>query len=146
MKVVWNYYLKIRILKKKDSDKAKNLPLWISVPANSTSINLDKEKDRDGKSIKIFVYPNRSNLDVEIKGEPVQMTVAGTISYTGKLWNLTGQFSKEKFYFPKEGIEPQIVTLKLTPRQDLVPGNYMLTVGARYGTVTYSKMVNLNVT
>lgn len=96
MKVVWNYYLKIRILKKKDSDKAKNLPLWISVPANSTSINLDKEKDRDGKSIKIFVYPNRSNLDVEIKGEPVQMTVAGTISYTGKLWNLTGQFSKEK--------------------------------------------------
>ena len=46
-----------------DSEKARNLPLWISVPANSTTINLDKEKDRDGKSINIFVYPNRSNLD-----------------------------------------------------------------------------------
>jgi virginiamycin B lyase len=128
-----------------DSEKAKNLPLRVSVPANSTTINLDKEKDRDGKSIKIYVYPNRSNLDAEIKGEPVQMTVAGTMSYTGKLWNLTGQFSNAMFNFPEGSIEPQIVTLKLTPDKDLVPGNYMLTVGARYGTVTYSKMVNLNV-
>ena len=73
------------------------------------------------------------------------MTVAGTMSYTGKLWNLTDQFDKEKFYFPDGRRDPHIVTLKLTPDQDLVPGNYMLTVGARYGTVTYSKMVNLNV-
>jgi virginiamycin B lyase len=128
-----------------DSEKAKNLPLWVSIPANSTTINLDKEKDRDGKSIKIFVYPNRSNLDAGVEEEAVQMTVAGTMSYTGKLWNLTGQFNKEKFYFPKGSTSPYIVTLKLTPDQDLVPGNYMLTVGARYDTVTYSKMVNLNV-
>jgi virginiamycin B lyase len=128
-----------------DSEKAKNLPLWVSVPANGTTINLDKEKYKGGKSIKIFVYPNRSNLDAEIKGEPVQMTVAGTMSYTGKLWNLTGEFSKKRFYFPEGSTDPQIVTLKLTPDQDLVPGNYMLTVGARYGTVTYSKMIDLNV-
>jgi virginiamycin B lyase len=128
-----------------DSEKAKNLLLWVSIPANRTTINLDKEKDRDGKSIKIFVYPNRSNLGEEEK-EPVQMTVAGTISYTGKLWNLTGQFSEEEFYFPEGSTDPHVVTLKLTPDQDLVPGNYMLTVGARYGTVTYSKMINLNIT
>jgi virginiamycin B lyase len=128
-----------------DSEKAKNLLLWVSIPANRTTINLDKEKDRDGKSIKIFVYPNRSNLGEEEK-EPVQMTVAGTISYTGKLWNLTGQFSEEEFYFPEGSTDPHVVTLKLTPDQDLVPGNYMLTVGARYGTVTYSKMIHLNIT
>ena len=127
-----------------DSERAKNLPLWVSIPANSSTINLDKEKDRDGKSIKVFVHPNRSNLDVGI-GEPVQMTVAGTMSYTGKLWNMTGQFSEEEFYFPAGSTKPHMITLKLTPDQDLVPGNYMLTVGARYGTVTYSKMVNLNV-
>jgi hypothetical protein len=69
----------------------------------------------------------------------------GTMSYTGKLWNLTGNFDKEEFYFPNGSTKPQAITLKLTPNQDLVPGNYMLTVGARYGTVTYSKMVNLNV-
>ena len=128
-----------------DSEKAKNLPLWISISENSTTINLDKEKDRDGKSIKVFVYPNRSSLDKEIEREAVEMTVAGTMSYTGKLWNLTGNFDKEEFYFPNGSTKPQVITLKLTPSQDLVPGNYMLTVGARYGTVTYSKMVNLNV-
>ena len=127
-----------------DSEKSKNLPLWISVPANSTTINLDKEKDRDGKSINIFVYPNRSNLEGGI-GEPVQMTVAGTMSYTGKLWNLTGQFSKEKFYFPEGSTDPSIINLKLTPSKDLVPGNYTLTVGARYDTVTYSRILALNV-
>lgn len=128
-----------------DSEKAKNLPLWVSVSANSTTINLDKGKDHGGKSMRIFVYPNRSNLDAEIKRKPVQMTVAGTMSYTGKLWNLTGEFSKEKFYFPGGSTDPQIITLKLTPDKDLVSGNYVLTVGARYGTVTYSKMIDLNV-
>lgn len=126
-----------------DSERAKNLPLWIS--ANSSSIKLDKEIDRNEKSIKIFVYPNRSNLDAGMTEESVQMTVAGTMSYTGKLWNLTGQFSKEKFYFPEGSTEPQIVTLKLTPDKDLEPGNCMLTLGARYGTVTYSIMLDLNV-
>ncbi|MGC2386901.1 MAG: hypothetical protein WA460_07470, partial [Nitrososphaeraceae archaeon] len=66
-----------------DSERAKNLPLWIS--ANSSSIKLDKEIDRNEKSIKIFVYPNRSNLDAGMTEESVQMTVAGTMSYTGKL-------------------------------------------------------------
>jgi virginiamycin B lyase len=128
-----------------DSEKAKKIPLWISIPENSTTIDLDKEKDRDGKSIKIFVYPNRSNINAGIKGEPVKMTVAGTMSHTGKLWNLTGQFSEEEFYFPEGSADPQVVILMLTPDEDLVPGNYMLTVGARYGSVTYSNMVNLNV-
>ena len=105
-----------------DSEKAKNLPLWISIPENSTTIDLDKEKDRDGKSIKVFVYPNRSSLDKEIENEPVEMTVAGTMSYTGKLWNLTGQFSNEKFYFPEGSTDPITVTLKLTPNRDLVTG------------------------
>jgi len=88
-----------------DSEREKNLPLCIS--ANSSSIKLDKEKDRNGKSLKILVYPNRSNLDAGMTEESVQMTVAGTMSYTGKLWNLTGQFSKEKFYFLKEVRNPR---------------------------------------
>jgi virginiamycin B lyase len=88
-----------------DSERAKNLPLWIS--ANSSSIKLDKEIDRKGKSIKIFVYPNRSNLDAGMTEESIQMTVAGTMSYTGKLWNLTGQFSKESFTFLKEARNPR---------------------------------------
>jgi hypothetical protein len=40
-----------------DAERAKSLPLWISIQENSTTINLDKEKDRGGKSIEVFVYP-----------------------------------------------------------------------------------------
>jgi virginiamycin B lyase len=123
-----------------DSEKAKNLPLWIST--NSSSVDLDREKDHDGKAIKVLVYPNSSNLDTQTGKEPVEMTVAGTMSYTGKLWNITSKFDKEEFYFPAGSIDPQIITLQLTPDNDLVPGSYMLTVGARHGSVTYSKMVN----
>ena len=62
---------------------------------------LDKEKDRDGKSINIFVYPNSFYLEGGIV-EPVYMTVAGTMFYTGKLWNLTGHLARNSFTFLKE--------------------------------------------
>ncbi|MDQ3839574.1 MAG: hypothetical protein M3297_09935 [Thermoproteota archaeon] len=68
-----------------NAERAKSLPLWISIQENSTTISLDKEKDHGGKSIEAFVYPNKSNLDAETEEEPVEMTVAGTMSHTGKL-------------------------------------------------------------
>jgi hypothetical protein len=64
-------------------------------------------------------------LDTQTGREPVEMTVAGTMSYTGKLWNITSKFDKEEFYFPEGSIDPQIITLQLTPDNDLVPGSYM---------------------
>ena len=73
------------------------------------------------------------------------MTVAGTMSYTSKLWNLTDQFSKEQFYFSEGSTEPSIIKFKLTTSKEVVPGNYTLTGGARYDIVTYSKILALNV-
>jgi hypothetical protein len=71
------------------------------------------------------------------------MTVAGSVSSSGKLWNMTGQFSEDSFYFSKENKQPHMISLKVNPTQDLVPGNYTLTVGARYDSMTYSKIVSL---
>jgi len=56
---------------------------------------------------------------------------------------MTGQFSEDSFYFPKDSMEPYMVNLKVKPTEDLVPGNYTLTVGARYDSMTYSKIVSL---
>lgn len=72
------------------------------------------------------------------------MTVAGTMSYTSKLWNLTGQFSEEQFYFSERSTESSIIKFKLTPSKDVIPGNYTLTGGVRYDTVAYSKILALN--
>ncbi len=38
---------------------------------------------------------------------------------------------------------PHIVSLKLSPTDDLLEGNYTLTIADRYGPLTYSKIVNL---
>jgi virginiamycin B lyase len=121
-----------------DSKKSDDLPIWLSVSKNSIIFDRKNPAGKQEESLQIFVYPNRSNLE-----EPVKMTVAGSMSYLGRLWNMTGQFSKDVLYFPKESMEPYMVTLKVKPIQDLVPGNYTLTVGARYESITYSKIVSL---
>jgi virginiamycin B lyase len=125
-----------------DAKKLNNLPIWLSVSKDNIILDRRKLAGEQEQSLQIFVYPNRSNLN-----EPVNMTVAGSMSYSGRLWNMTGQFSGDMFYFPKGGsnILPHMVTLTLEPTKDLVPGNYTLTVGARYDSMTYSKIVSLEV-
>jgi virginiamycin B lyase len=123
------------------SKKLDDLPIWLSL--SKDMIILDRRKlagEQEEESLQIFVYPNRSNLE-----EPVKMTVAGSISSSGRLWNMTGQFSEDLFYFPRGGsdILPHIVTLTLEPTQDFIHGNYTLTVEARYDSMTYSKIVRL---
>jgi virginiamycin B lyase len=121
-----------------DSKKLDNLPIWLTVSKDRIILdrrNLSGDKE---ESLQIFVYPNRNNLE-----EPVKMTIAGSISSSGRLWNVTSQFSKDTFYFSKDSMDPYMVNLKVKPTQDLVPGNYTLTVGARYDSMTYSKIVSL---
>jgi virginiamycin B lyase len=124
-----------------DSKKLDDLPIWLSLSNDKIILDRRNLAGEQEESLQIFVYPNRTNLE-----EPVKMMVAGSMSYSGRLWNMTGQFSEDLFYFPKKGgsnILPHIVTLTLEPTQDLVPGNYTLTVGARYDSMTYSKIVSL---
>lgn len=124
-----------------DSKKLDDLPIWLSLSKDKIILDRRNLAGKQEESLQIFVYPNRSNLD-----DPVKMTVAGSISSSGRLWNMTGQFSEDLFYFPKGGsILPHMVTLTLEPTQYLVPGNYTLTVGARYDSMTYSKIVSLGV-
>jgi virginiamycin B lyase len=123
-----------------DSKKLDDLPIWLSLSKDKIILDRRNLAGEQEESLQIFVYPNRTNLE-----EPVKMTVAGPISSSGRLWNMTGQFSEDLFYFPRGGsnILPHMVTLTLEPTQDLVPGNYTLTVGARYDSMTYSKIVSL---
>jgi virginiamycin B lyase len=127
-----------------DSKKLNDLPIWLSVSKDKIILDRSKRGGDKEESLQIFVYPNNSRSNLE---EPVKMTVAGSISPTGRLWNMTGKFSEDSFYFPKKGggsiLLPHIVTLTLQPMRDLVPGIYTLTVGARYDSMTYSKIVSL---
>ena len=75
------------------------------------------------------------------------MTIASSISHSGRLWNLTGTFSENEFNLLPVEVrnEPYTVNLSLEPSKELQPGNYTLTIGARYDTMTYNKVVGMQV-
>lgn len=98
------------------------------------------------ETVDISIYQNTSKLT-----DAVKMTDADSMSQSGRLLNMTGKFSQNSFRFENntdsliKGI-PHIVSLTLSPTSDLLEGNYTLTIGARCGPNTYSKVVNLSVT
>ena len=115
-----------------DSDKLTVLPLWLTVSKDTVTLD---SKTLKGDELEIVVYPNSTDL-----GGIVKMTAASTVSFTGRLWNMTGEFSEETFTLDND---PRKVVLSLTPSAELLPGNYTLTVGARYGEITYNRIVDL---
>jgi hypothetical protein len=79
--------------------------------------------------------------------KPVKMTIASSVSHSGRLWNFISDFSEDEFYFVKGRGEDltHATILSLQPSKELEPGNYTLTIGARYDNMTYNKIVNLQV-
>jgi virginiamycin B lyase len=122
-----------------DAAKAGDLPLSVSVSKNR--VVLDRT-NVDGETVEVLVYPfKQSPQDDDI----VKMTAASSISKSGRLWNVSGTFSEDAFYFTEVN-NPHKVSFTVKPTsKDLVPGNYTLTVGARYGSVTFSKIIDLEV-
>jgi virginiamycin B lyase len=91
----------------------------------------------------------------------ITMYATSSISKLGKLSNLTSSFSTERFSIPVNNNNtttamssssnsssnlPYKTTLKINPTKSVNPGNYTLTVSARYNNeVTISKIIDLNV-
>jgi hypothetical protein len=65
--------------------------MWLSI--SKDTVELDTKNLR-GDQVEILVYPNRTELE-----EPIIMTVASSVSHSGRLWNFTGVFSEDKSYF-----------------------------------------------
>jgi virginiamycin B lyase len=123
---------------KLDSEKLDMLPLWLSVSKDKVELDTASLK---GDQLEILVHPNRTELE-----KPVRMTIASSISHSGRLWNMTSEFSENEFYFVEGRSEnPYPITLSLEPSKELKPGNYTLTIGARYDSVTYNKVVNMHI-
>ncbi len=113
-----------------------NLPLPISLEI-STSNKPNQVSHGETLTLNVGVTAN------EKLSSNVEMRISGTIVPTGRLFNITAEFSEEELTF--DGPSTKTVTLKLTPEDDLEPGNYRITVSARYNEVTYSKIVGLTV-
>jgi virginiamycin B lyase len=126
---------------KLDPEKLGKLPLWLSL--SKDKVVLDTQNLR-GDQLEILVHPNRT----ELEEKPVTMTIASSVSHSGRLWNMTADFSENEFSFAKGrngNGNPHSITLWLEPSKDLQPGNYTVTIGARYDSVTYNKVLDMQV-
>lgn len=108
----------------------------------------------------IYVYPNSSYFKEQIRDNqqipnvPVKITTATSITPSGKLWNITVNSDKEIIYMDNSNTtyngdydnNPYPIEMNVKPIKGIAPGNYTLTVGARYDTVSYSKIIDLVVT
>ncbi|MGH9951745.1 MAG: virginiamycin B lyase family protein, partial [Nitrososphaeraceae archaeon] len=138
------------------SDKITNLPLWLTVSRDNITLDASSGK---GDKFMIYVYPNSSYFrdqtrnNQQIPNGPVEITTATSITPSGKLWNITVNFDQEIFYLDNDNLtqnssynSPYTIEMEVKPIKGITPGNYTLTVGARYDTVSYSKIIDLVVT
>lgn len=125
------------------ADRIDKLPLFLEL--SKPRLELDRRISVGQESLDIYVYSNESFSDAREVKQTVKMTVAGSLSGSGRLWNITGEFNNAEFYLTDDGT-PTVVNLRLQISDPgLVPGNYTLTVGARYGTVTFNKIIPLSI-
>jgi virginiamycin B lyase len=144
---------KMGILNSSSIDK---IPILMNVSKNVIELN---SRENKGDTVNISLYKNNnqvnnnySNIDLtklnnnkkEID-DKIKMLVSSTISKSGILWNITGSFSKDEFLISE--INPNIpynLTLEVKPTKNVIPGNYTLTISARYeNSITYSKILDM---
>lgn len=151
-------------------EKLDQIPITLSVSKDKMIID---GKNKTGDAIDIFIdqnilntskiadsttgHANGSSSDKRLI-EPVNitMTVTSSISKDGKLSNLTSNFSQDSIPIKDLGSmssnSPQIgpsipykISLEVNPTEGgVTPGNYTLTITARYGSdIAISKIVDL---
>lgn len=114
-----------------------------------------------GDTLLVHLYPNNSYFSEQSKDDskpihriPVKITTATSITSSGKLWNITTNLDNDTIYFENDnatgiksyGYTPHSVEMEIKPIRGLLPGNYTLTIGARYESISNSKIINLVVT
>jgi len=131
------------------SNKITDLPLWLTVSKNKVILDTSSGS---GDTLMIHLYPNSTYFEEQNKDNkptpdvPVKITTATSITPSGKLWNITTNLDSDTIYFENDDsyeYTPYSIEMEVEPIKGLIPGNYTLTIGARYGSVSYSKIIDL---
>jgi virginiamycin B lyase len=134
-------------------EKMDKIPILLSTSKDEVIVDT---KTNVGDSVDVFVYKSNLNSSNSFstfgdKGKLFNITMFATssIAKNGQLWNITNKFDKSVFSASNafvSSLEPLKTTLYLSPTETVVPGNYTLTVSARYDDeITYSKVIDLYV-
>ena len=127
-----------------NASNLNKIPIFMNISKNIIELN---SKESKGDTIDVYLQNNNSNQtnNKELIHGKVKMLISSSISKAGILWNITGNFSKDELLLSEiKSDMPYNVTLEIKPTEKVVPGNYTLTISARYeNSVTYSKIVDM---
>jgi virginiamycin B lyase len=143
-------------------DQFDQIPISLEVSKDKLVIDSKNNKSDildiyiSGKFIN-STLPSSRNITSQINS-PIIITMDATssLSRDGKLVNITASFSQDTVYLgekPSTGIGPfsssspeSKVTLEIQPTKGAIPGNYTLTISAKYDKdITVSKIVDLEI-
>ena len=135
------------------SSEITDLPLWLTVSKNRITLDTSSGK---GEKLMFYVYPNSThfrerNKDNQVTPDgPIKIAAATPITPSGKLWNITTLFDNDTIDLENSDMIydniPYSIEMEVKPIKGLMPGDYTLNIGARYGSVSYSKVIDLVVT
>jgi virginiamycin B lyase len=115
-------------------------------------IYIHKNMINSNKTVNSTTAGNNDTTNVIDKPMNITMDVTSSIAKNGKLANLTSSFSQDTIVVAEKpiseiGPSSQLKTaLEINPTADVTPGNYTLTISAKYDKdITVSKMVDLEI-
>jgi virginiamycin B lyase len=128
----------------------KNGEVWFTQWSENKIAMVDTAKP---KPFVVMVTPTditikpgeKSRIHVTVKGvstERIYLNASSTVSYTGRLTNISAAFEPNSLYASLEGSSS---VLTITAHESLQPGEYFLAVTATDQKVLYSKLIRIHV-
>lgn len=140
------------------ANKLNQIPISIEVSKDSITVD---STNRKGDTLEVYIYNNMmnnktvDNNNALNNAKSILMSVTSSMSKNGKLNNLTSSFNPSIISFenvsnamsPENGpSQPFKTVLKVDPKEGVVPGNYTLTITAKYGNdIAISKIVDMSI-
>jgi len=149
-------------------DRLDRIP--ISIGVSKSNITLDREDNR-GDALDVYIYDtlssnlstttspliNASRLYNDVSNNDtklseamnISMSATSSISKNGKLDNFTAQFSPTSLIVSEPQLSStsssvQTTSFKIEPTKEVIPGNYTLTISAKYNDdLTVSKIIDM---
>ena len=121
-------------------EAAKEPPFSIDIFKSDEELTIEKgEKEK----IKLIVKATPESPSSSLNN--IRMVASSTFTSSGDIGNSTGRFTEQPSFISIEGGEEHEVSFEFIPSADLKPGDYTLMIGAENDSISYLKVVKLEI-
>jgi virginiamycin B lyase len=121
-------------------EAAKEPPFSIDIFKSDEELTIEKgEKEK----IKLIVKATPESPSSSLNN--IRMVASSTFTSSGDIGNSTGRFAEQPSFISIEGGEEHEVSFEFIPSADLKPGDYTLMIGAENDSISYLKVVKVEI-